>query len=97
MENQNTLMGELLSVLKESLHKQAFSVILLFCVCVFLWFLRASDKSDLSARILFLTGQIEICSKARESAKKDAITLTIEVKMLRERTDILAGIISRRR
>ena len=97
MENQNTFMSELIKGLKDSLRKQAFSVILLFCVCVFLWLLRAADKLDLKSQILFLTDQISTCANAREAAEKDVIILTIEVKMLRERTDILTGIITKRR
>ena len=91
MENhQTTLMGELFAVLKESLRKQAFSVILLICGCAGLWLIWRGDRKDLQAQITALTAEISDCRDAR-------LSLSVEVATLKERLAVLEAPVIRTR
>lgn len=85
MENQNTLMGELILVLKESLRKQAFSVILLVIACGGLWIMRDQDKADFRDEILQLKSDLHHCMESRESQSVRIATLEASISILQTR------------
>ena len=85
MENQNTLMGELISVLKESLRKQAFSVVLLICCCGALWIIRKEDRAEMKLEISDLNTRLNHCAAARESQAVEIATLKVSVSLLSAR------------
>lgn len=82
METVETFMGELFSVLKDSLRKQAFSVILLISACAGLWHIRVEDHQGLTSQIADLNARLDVCSKSREEMSIELGSLRASVSLL---------------
>lgn len=82
MENQNTLVVEIIAVLKESLRKQAFSVILLLSGVSVLWTLWKQDRSELIQDIVDLKADIRACNAARERQSQEILVLQVRIARL---------------
>lgn len=89
MKNQNTFMIELVIVLKESLRKQAFSVILLVFACGGLWWMGDSDKKQLQAQIVSLNTDVKALNNDMSACIAQRSAQSVEISMLRERIDLL--------
>lgn len=89
MENQNTFMIELVIVLKESLRKQAFSVILLVFACGGLWWMGDSDKKQLQSQIVSLNTDVKALNIDMSACIAQRSAQSVEISMLRERIDLL--------
>lgn len=78
-------MVELIAVLKESLRKQAFSVVLLICACGGLWLLRNQDKAELRIEITELKANLHSCMESKESLLIRIAGLESSISMLQRR------------
>ena len=74
MENQ-TIMDVFIQVIKDSLQKQAFSVVLLIIAVVSVWQIRKEDKVEFMSQISSLNERLNDCSRARESQSVKIATL----------------------
>ena len=82
MSTINSLMVELIAVLKESLRRQAFSVILLLFGLLGMWCIWRDDRAELLQEIANLKLDIKSCATAREMQSEEIAELKVSIARL---------------